>query len=162
MSFFLLQLTDPQLEELAASRSPGKLSERAEPEALPPAFVAARSLRLRAEGQPEPWSTSFLIVRNLDKRIVGSCGFKTAPKSGRVEVGYGVSPTARGEGAATEALRLLVTKAFEVGTQTVLAEVAPDNLASTKVVKKCGFIVAGAQHDTSGEYVIQWLLSRAA
>jgi [ribosomal protein S5]-alanine N-acetyltransferase len=101
MSFYLLQLTQPELQELAASREPELLRQRSEEQALPPAFVAARSLRLRAKGHPEPWSTSFLIVRNLDQRIVGACGFKTAPTTdGRVEVGYGVAASARGLGFA--------------------------------------------------------------
>ena len=162
MPFSLFQLTDSELQELAASKNPPHLNERAERDALPPAFVAARSLRLRAEGHPLPWSTSFLIVSDVDQRIVGACGFKTAPKDGRVEVGYGVAAAARSQGAATEALNLLVTKAFEAGAKTVLAEVAPDNHASTKVVEKSGFVQIGAQHDTSGEYIIQWLRSREA
>ena len=109
-----------------------------------------------------PWSTSFLIVSDIDQRIVGACGFKTAPRNGRVEVGYGVAAASRGQGAATKALILLVTKAFEAGAKTVLAEVAPDNHASTKVMQKSGFVQTDAQHDTSGEYVIQWLRSREA
>lgn len=162
MPFLLLQLTDSELQELAASQTPPHFNERAEVDALPPAFVAARSLRLRAEGHPMPWSTSFLIVSEVDQRIVGACGFKTAPKEGRVEVGYGVAAAARGQGAATKALNLLVTKAFDAGAKTVLAEVAPDNLASIKVVQKSGFVQTDAQHDTSGEYVMQWLRSREA
>ena len=162
MPFFLLRLTDSELQELAASQRPPHFNERAEVDALPPAFVAARSLRLRAEGHPLPWSASFLIVSDVDQRIVGACGFKSAPTDGRVEVGYGVAAAARGQGAATKALNLLVIKAFEAGAKTVLAEVAPDNHASTKVVQKSGFVQTGARHDTSGEYVIQWLRSREA
>jgi len=97
MPFSLRQLSITELEELAASRIPDSLSERFEPGAKPPAFVAERSLTLRRAGHPAPWSTSFLIVRDADKRIVGACGFKTAPTDGQVEVGYGVATTARGK-----------------------------------------------------------------
>ena len=69
--------------------------------ALPPDFVAARALDLLAEGHARIWCCSYLIVRDQDQRIVGSCGFKNAPKSGRVEIGYGVSSAAQGQGAAT-------------------------------------------------------------
>lgn len=157
MPFSLLQLSYADLQDLAASRVPAHLSLRVEEGALPPPFVAARSLGLCANGHPEPWSTSFLIVRNEDDRIVGSCGFKTAPANGRVEVGYGVAEAARGQGAATKAVALLVAKAFSAGAKSVLAEVVPENHASAKVVQKNGFILTGAQNDKNGEYVVQWV-----
>ena len=162
MPFSLLQLSNPELEDLAASRVPASLSSRVEQGALPPAFVAARSLDLQASGHPEPWSTSFLIVRNGDDRIVGACGFKTAPSDGRVEIGYGVSAAARGQGAATQAVELLIALAFSAGAKSVLAEIVPDNHASARVVKKNGFTLSGAQNDKNGEYVVQWVRASEA
>jgi [ribosomal protein S5]-alanine N-acetyltransferase len=157
MAFCLLQLTRPELEILAASRVPENLVSRLEPDSLPPAFVAARSLQLGDNGQPEPWSTTFLVVRQSDQRIVGGCGFKTSPHNGRVEVGYGVAPGAQGQGAATAALKLLLTQAFAAGATEVLAEVAPDNQASIRVVQKSGFQQAGSRRDKENEFVIMWL-----
>lgn len=156
MPFSLLQLSKTELEALAASRVPEGLEGRVEQESMPPAFVASRSIELAAAGHPAPWSTTFLIVNNEDSRIVGGCGFKTVPKNGRVEVGYGVAPAAQGRGAATEALQLLVEKAFEAGATEVLAEVAPTNHASTRVVQKAGFEKVGARVDNVSEYVVQW------
>jgi len=156
MPFSLLQLSRTAIEALAASRVPEGLEDRVEDEAMPPAFVAARAIDLAAAGHPAPWSTTFLIVDDEDSRIVGGCGFKTVPRNGRVEVGYGVAPTARGRGAATEALRLLVYKAFEAGAIEVLAEVAPTNLASTRVVRKAGFEKVGTRVDDDNEFVVQW------
>lgn len=129
---------------------------------MPPAFVAQRAQALIAAGHASPWATIFLIVDDLNGRIVGACGFKTAPRHGRVEVGYSVSPVARGKGAATASLGLLVQKANMAGATEVLAEVAPDNLASTRVVQKAGFVIAGSRRDDENEYVIQWLLSRGS
>jgi RimJ/RimL family protein N-acetyltransferase len=156
MSFSLLQLSKTALEMLAASRVPEGLGYRIEPDSLPPAFVASRSLQLAAAGHPTPWSTSFLIVDLAEARIVGGCGFKTVPAQGRVEVGYGVAPGARGKGAATAALRMLLHKAFEAGATEVLAEVAPTNRASIRVVQKAGFEKTGARVDGQNEYVVQW------
>ena len=90
MTFSLLQLSKLALEALAASRVPDGLENRAAPDSMPPAFVASRSLKLAAAGHPVPWSTTFLIVNDEDNKVVGGCGFKTAPNNGRVEVGYGV------------------------------------------------------------------------
>ena len=156
MTFSLLQLSKTALEALAASRVPEGLETRIEQDSLPPAFVAARSLELAAAGQPAPWSTTFLIVNNEDTRIVGGCGFKTAPLNGRVEVGYGVAPAAQGQGAATAALHLLLQRAFEAGAIEVLAEVEPINHASIRVVQKAGFKNVGSRVNNENEYVVQW------
>lgn len=86
-AFSLVELSLPELEALAASRVPASFAARLEEGALPPAFVAARSLANRASGQPSPWSTTFLIERVADGRLVGGCGFKRAPCQGQVEVG---------------------------------------------------------------------------
>jgi RimJ/RimL family protein N-acetyltransferase len=157
MPFSLLPLSRPQLEWLAASLEPEELQLRAEPGSLPPSFVAARTLKLAAEAKPAPWSTSFLIVRSDDARFVGGCGFKTAPAGGRVEVGYGVSPTARRTGAATAALKMLTDLAFEAGASEVLAEVLPENVASIRVVQKAGFAQVGSRVDEDNAFVLQWL-----
>jgi [ribosomal protein S5]-alanine N-acetyltransferase len=124
MTFSLLQLSKTALEALAASRVPEGLEDRAEPNAMPPAFVASRSLELAAKGHPAPWSTTFLIVSNEDSRIVGGCGFKDVPINGRVKIGYGVSPARQGKGAETAALKQLLTRAFDAGATEVLAEIA--------------------------------------
>lgn len=157
MTFSLLQLSNAALEALAASRVPEGLEARAEPESMPPPFVASRSLELAAAGHPAPWSTTFLIVNDEDNRIVGGCGFKTVPINGRVEVGYGVSPAGQGKGAATAALKLLLHKAFEAGATEVLAEVTPTNHASTRVVLNSGFVKVGDRVDSENELVIQWV-----
>ena len=162
MAFSLLQLSKTALEALAASRVPEGLDMRAAPDSMPPAFVASRSLDLAAAGHPAPWSTTFLIVNDEDTQIVGGCGFKTVPNNGRVEVGYGVSPAVQGRGAATAALKLLLRSAFEGGATEVLAEVAPANLASTRVVQKAGFVQVGARVDNENEYVVQWVRRREA
>jgi [ribosomal protein S5]-alanine N-acetyltransferase len=160
MSFTLLPLSKPQLESLAASQVPEEFLLRAEPDSLPPSFVAARSLKLSEQAPSEPWGTTFLIVRNMDSRLIGACGFKTAPNAGRVEVGYGVSPSARCTGAATAALNILTRLAFEAGASEVLAEVLPDNVASIGVVQKAGFSKIGDRVDDDGRYVVQWLYRR--
>lgn len=156
MSFSLLQLCQSELEALAISRVPDGLEGRYEQGAMPPAFVARRSLAFAAAGHALPWSTTFLIVNDEDCRIVGACGFKTIPEEGRVEVGYGVAPAARRKGAATAALAVLLRKGFEAGATELLAEIAPTNEASIRAVQKAGFEEVGARTDADGEYVVQW------
>lgn len=150
-------LSKTDLEALAASRVPEALQGRIEDGALPPAFVASRVLQLGAAGHGPPWSTLYLIVGTASARCIGACGFKNAPQDGRVEVGYNVAPAERGQGTATLALLRLVSEAFSAGATEVLAEVAPANIASTRVVQKAGFSNVGARVDEQGEFVVQWI-----
>jgi RimJ/RimL family protein N-acetyltransferase len=159
MAFSLIQLKAAQLAEIAVSRRPQAFEGRLEEDALPPAFVAARALSLLSAGAPELWSCTFLIVREDDGRIVGACGFKSAPEAGRVEIGYGVAPGSQGRGAATAAVKLLVASAFANGVDAVLAEVSPTNHASLRVVQKAGFRHVGSRVDDDNEHVLQWLAS---
>ncbi|WP_425258493.1 GNAT family N-acetyltransferase [Rubrivivax sp. RP6-9] len=157
MHFALLPLSTAALEKLAESHVPAELAERAEPESMPPPFVAARALKMEAQPEHQALSTSYLIVREKDSRFVGACGFKTPIGANRVEIGYGVASAARGQGAATAALKLLIGIAAQSGSTEVLAEVLPDNAASIRVIQKAGFVQVGARVDEDSECVIQWL-----
>ncbi len=129
---------------------------------MPPSFVAARALKLEAEVGSWHVPSSYLIVRDEDSSFVGACGFKTKLGVGRVEVGYGVAPSAQGQGAATTALKLLSEIAFASGAAEVLAEILPENVASIRVVQKVGFQQVGARLDEDNEYVTQWVLRGGA
>ena len=59
---------------------------------------------------------------------------------GRGEIGYELVAEARGRGAATRAVGLLVGWAFrELGMRRVQALVHPDNAASAAVLERLGF-----------------------
>jgi RimJ/RimL family protein N-acetyltransferase len=162
MPYVLLPLLTPTLEWLADSRIPAELAGRTEPESLPPAFVAARALKLEANPDHPNLPTSYLIVRDQDSRVVGACGFKTPLGLNRVAVGYGVAPSTRGQGAASAALKLLTELALQSGTSEVLAEIVPTNAASIRVAQNAGFIQVGARVDEDNEYVTQWLYRSGA
>ena len=157
MPFTLQPLTVQQLCHLAESRIPTELELRAAEGALPPAFVAARSLAQLAEGKSEFWCSTFLIVQDTDNRVVGSCGFKNEPKAGRVEIGYGVSAECRRQGVASAAVTALLKLAFSNGVAEVVAEIVPLNAASIAVVEKVGFRSTGARVAQDNETLIRWL-----
>jgi RimJ/RimL family protein N-acetyltransferase len=60
-----------------------------------------------------------------------------------VELGYAISPWARGRGIATETLRQLTVWAFEQGMQRVTALISVDNPASSRVAAKVGYTFEG-------------------
>jgi [ribosomal protein S5]-alanine N-acetyltransferase len=157
MPISLHQISLSELHELATSRVPPALVARAEEGALPPPFVAARSLQHIAQGKSLSWCSTFYIVRDLDNKIIGSCGFKNEPFAGCVDIGYGISPDCRGKGAATAAVEMLLAIAFKAGVERVLAEVNPANFASTRVVEKLDFKKSGTRVDEGDELLVRWV-----
>ena len=93
-----------------------------------------------------PWGL-FVIVEQSSGLSVGGIGFKGTPNERReVEVGYGVCPSYQGRGVATEALGALC--AFARGrVDAVIAETDRDNVASQRVLEKCGFRCQGGDSD---------------
>ena len=70
---------------------------------------------------------------------IGGIGFKGLPLDGAAEVGYGLAPSARGHGYATEALRAIVDLAAALGLTTIRADTDLENRASQRVLEKAGF-----------------------
>lgn len=160
MPYTLLRLTPDQLLDLSAARAPAEFADRADPEALPPPRVADRALRLLADGGQDEWCCTFVIVRLADQRIVGGCGYKGPPRDGQVEIGYGVSPECRRQGAASVATALLLQRAWAAGVPSVRAEILPDNAASAGVVRKLGFSCTERRVADDGETVDVWVATR--
>ncbi len=158
MTIALLALTLADLRDFAAERTPPEIGARALDGALPPAFVAQRALSQLDAGMPLQWCSTFLMVRVADGAIVGGCGFKGAPRDGRVEIGYAVAPSCRLQGLATQAVAELLRLAFlSDDVAEVLAEINPDNLGSTRIAQNLGFEHIGFKTEDDGELVAQWV-----
>jgi RimJ/RimL family protein N-acetyltransferase len=151
------------LNVIAQSQTPTALLLRSLEESMPPRFVVERSLNHIGIGKPESWCAPFYMVRTQDEVIVGSCGFKDVPKNGKIEIGYGVSPSVRNQGFATAAVAELLRIALSTDeVLQVLAQVNPNNVASTKVVRRLGFVPNGRQIDHEGKMLVQWIYESAA
>ena len=158
----LVPIPVDDLRLLALAQVPATLALRALAEAMPPPFVAERSLQQLGAGKPLVWCAPFYMVRTDDAAIVGSCGFKDMPKQGRVEIGYGVAPQARRQGMAGAAVaQLLALANASDEVREVLAQVSPANVASTRVVQRLGFLPCGQQLDHEGELLVQWVCRMA-
>jgi ribosomal-protein-alanine N-acetyltransferase len=91
---------------------------------------------------PELAGGTFLVVE--DGVVVGDCGWFGPPdEDGEVEIGYGLAPSARGRGVATEAVRLLLDWVRTQGARTVRAEVLPGNEPSWQLLLRLGFEQVG-------------------
>ena len=161
MSFTLQPISRADLQVLADAGVPDGVAGRTADGALPPPFVAKRSLAQLAQGQEERWCHGFYIVRDTDGCVVGGCGFKGDPMCGQVEIGYAVSPACRNQGAATQGVRELIQRAFATGAVSeILAQVNPANASSTRIVQKLGFARGEVEAGEGGELLVQWVLRK--
>jgi len=73
--------------------------------------------------------------------LVGAGGYFGPPsEEGVVEIGFSIMPAWQNNGYATELAELLIKNAFTDGrVLKVIAHTTPMNLASCKVLEKCGF-----------------------
>ena len=67
-----------------------------------------------AHGDRRPFGC-YRIARTADGKAIGGIGFKGQPNNGCVKVGYGLAPSARGNGYAAEALAALLNVAADHG-----------------------------------------------
>jgi RimJ/RimL family protein N-acetyltransferase len=65
--------------------------------------------------------------------------FKGQPEDGSVEIGYGLTPSGRGHGYATEAVIALLAVAADHGVSRVIADTTLDNIASQRTLVRAGF-----------------------
>jgi RimJ/RimL family protein N-acetyltransferase len=121
--------------------------------------VSSEWLRLlESSGPRDPWIHGFLIQLQDRATRIGQCGFAGPPDSdGIVEIAYAVDVEHRGKGYATEAAMGLVAYAFEdPRVRVVRAHTLPQESASTRVLKKCGFAQIGESIDHEAGVVWRW------
>ena len=89
-----------------------------------------------------PWGFWVIRRRVIDGdgsgALIGGVGFKGEPRDGWAEIGYGLVPSARGAGFAIEAVEAMCQASERLGIR-VWAETEPGNIASERVLSRCGF-----------------------
>jgi len=105
-----------------------------------------RRLRRYAEDIAEDRAYPFVILRENDHAIVGGVTLANV-RRGIVQagtIGYWIGRPFAGKGYMTSALRVLLPTLFgELNLHRVEAACIPSNLASVKVLEKCGFAREG-------------------
>src|SRR3977135_3183964 len=87
---------------------------------------------------PQPFGP-YQILRRQDGYAIGGMGFRgAADENGSVTIGYGLIPSARGKGYASEALRGLLLFARAHGIACVEGDTTHDNTASQHVMTAVG------------------------
>ena len=94
----------------------------------------------------ESWSAGhlrFAIVDRVDDRLLGQIGAAVNEQHRSAEAFYWVAPGARQHGVASSALGLIADWVFAHGVERLSLLVHPENEASSKVAKHCGFVREG-------------------
>jgi RimJ/RimL family protein N-acetyltransferase len=103
-----------------------------------------------------------LVLRTRESgEPLGYCGIVLGRGSlEEPELAYELLPRAHGRGYATEAARAVLDAAFATGRTRVWATVAPENVASFRVLDKLGFRRHHVGTDDRGEHV--WMICEAS
>lgn len=104
-----------------------------------------------------PW-IGYVTV--YEGRVVGGGAFKGSPKEKRVEIAYYTLPEFEGRGFATATARELIKIAKSADPAIlVTAQTLPEQNASTAVLKRLGFSLAGTATDPDAGEVWDWHLN---
>lgn len=95
-------------------------------------------------GQTERWMASMVeadpatsddFIVTLDDALIGKLGAWKLP-----EVGFLLDPACWGQGYAFEALTAFIARRRALGSAQLTADVDPRNIASLKLLGRCGFV----------------------
>ena len=94
---------------------------------------------------PEQWEWyAIWMIELKDGTHIGELCFKGLDSNGVVEIGYGIMEQYQEHGYATEAVKAISAWAFQEPKVTAIeAEIDDKNIASKKVLEKCGFVFTG-------------------
>lgn len=105
-------------------------------------------------GFVSPW---ICYIATRDGVAVGTCGFKSSPDQGRVEIAYFTFPDFEGRGLATAmAAELLAIAKSTDPTVTPAAQTLPERNASHRVLEKLGFACVGPVGHPEDGTVLEW------
>lgn len=104
-------------------------------------FYLLGVLERYSAGDAAPWA----IVEQENNTLIGTVGFvEVWPSHLRAEIGYALAPDFWNRGIATEATRAAINWGFrEMGLHRIEARCDPQNIASARVMEKCGMEYEG-------------------
>jgi [ribosomal protein S5]-alanine N-acetyltransferase len=100
-------------------------------------WLAVIAKATEQQGRPVHWA-----VRTTEDDLIGVCGFSDFKlgKSHRAEIGYWLAKPFWGRGIMTAVVQRVCQYGFEeFGLVKIIAQVRSENMASARVLEKCGF-----------------------
>ena len=133
-----------QMEALTASAPDAELRK---------AYGEMLSCCLRNPDQWEWYAAWFIELK--DGTHIGDLCFKGLNPDGSAEIGYGILDEHQGKGYATEAVKAAVFWAFQQPNVTAVeAEAEAGNIASQRVLEKCGFAPNGKYGEEGPRFIL--------
>ena len=112
------------------------------------------------QGMQTQW-WSYLPILNKTSTLIGTCGYKGAPRNGMVEIGYEVAPAFRGWGLATEIAKGLIANAFKHDeVDLVQAHTLAKENESGSVLKNCRMQKIEEIDDPQDGKIWRWEISK--
>lgn len=106
-------------------------------------------------GYVPPWIGYYALV---DDKVVGTCAFKGAPRSNKVELAYVTFESDRGKGIGTDMCRQLVAISRKTDSLiAVTARTLREKGHSTRILEKNGFVLKEEIVDADGTPVWEWV-----
>lgn len=137
--------TKEQMEEFIAAQSD---------ENLQAAYTEMLSGSL-AHPEQRNWYAIWMIELE-DGTHIGELCFKGLDENGVAEIGYGIAERYQNQGFATEAVQAVVAWAFgDPDVTAIEAETDAGNIASQRVLEKCGFAPNGKMGEEGPRYVLR-------
>lgn len=136
--------SDPDVMRWLGGPTPSSVEEEAE-----------RIVRNRAMHE-ELGFTMWAVEEKDSGAVVGVAGiFRVENVGPEIEVAYHFRKDRWGRGYATEAARACLDYGFEtVGLERIVGLVAPENVASARVLEKCGMTREGTAHHYGMDLVV--------
>ncbi|MGU3293089.1 GNAT family N-acetyltransferase [Williamsia sp. M5A3_1d] len=111
---------------------------------IPSPFTRADAVEFVDSSAQRAWPGFEMAITDADGALIGTCGLRIRDEESAVtEIGYMVSPWARGRGIATRATLLLIDYSWSIGARRIALDAHADNPASRRVAARCGFVEEG-------------------
>jgi len=106
---------------------------------------------------PKQWHWYAIWMIELEEGThIGELCFKGLDENGVAEIGYGILENFQNQGFASEAVQAVATWALrEPRVSAIEAEADVNNIASQKVLEKCGFEPNGQMGEEGPRYVLR-------
>lgn len=134
---------DPAIQRYSMSRSQPFTAEEAQDE-----LGSCESTWLTIDDLGRP-TGSLVIVDAVTGAPLGQCGVDGWSPGDVAQIGYWLTPEARGRGIATRAVVQLTNWLFALGASRIFLTVVEDNRASMRVAQRAGFLPKGATGEQS-------------
>ena len=104
---------------------------------------------------PAEWEWyAIWMIELKDGTHIGESCFKGLSENGIAEIGYGILDEYQNQGYATEAVEAILEWAFQDSRVTAIeAETEEGNIASKRVLEKCGVIACGVMGEEAPRYI---------